>query len=69
MQVNKRNLLNITMTPSITDYDIQAYVDNELDDTAHRRVEKFIQKHTWAHKRARELEMQKELLKQCFVCH
>lgn len=48
--------------PSVTDYDIQALVDNELQEQHQERVRLFIQTNPQARQRYQELCRQKEIL-------
>ena len=47
---------------SITDYDIQALVDNELPENKARQVRDFIKKNKSAQQRYQQLQEQQELL-------
>lgn len=48
---------------TINDYDIQAYVDNELNHEEAKQVQIYINGHAHAHKRYQELTEQRNLLK------
>lgn len=52
------------MQKPITDLDIQALVDNELDEEEKQRVTKFIRSNHGARERYEELKLQKTLLNQ-----
>lgn len=46
----------------ITDYEIQAYIDNELEREDAKRIHLFIQSNECARKRYQELKEQKDLI-------
>lgn len=46
----------------VTDFDIQALVDGELDDREKERVERYIESHSDAQKRYKTLLEQKHML-------
>ena len=52
--------------PMITDYDIQAFIDNELDWEQEKRVMQYIESNYTAKKRYEELLNQKKILQEWF---
>lgn len=52
----------VVMNRAITDYDIQALVDNELGWEEEKRVRNYIDNHAWARRRYDELQEQKQSL-------
>lgn len=58
-----QNLINYTdMAYHITDHDIQALIDNELDAEEEKFVRELIKKNIYAQKRYEELKQQKNLI-------
>ena len=53
---------NHTIVTMITDYDIQAFVDNELDQDASDRVLRYLDSDASAKRRYQELMLQKQLI-------
>lgn len=51
------------MTSMITDYDIQAYVDGELNKDDEKRIRHFIERNPSAMRRYKQLCQQKRALK------
>lgn len=52
----------LIMPKMISDLDIQALVDNELDGTQKQHVLDYVKKHDWARRRYEELQLQKTQL-------
>lgn len=58
-----QNLINYNdMAYHITDHDIQALIDNELDAEEEKFVRELIKKNIYAQKRYEELKKQKNLI-------
>lgn len=55
------------MPKTVTDFDIQALIDNELDWEDEKRVRDYLRSHDWAKKRYEELRAQKETLQRWWM--
>ena len=54
----------MTMTKRVTDFDIQAYIDDELEAEDAHRIGEFIENNKWARQRYLELVRQNQILLQ-----